>query len=93
MTPSKFIREATDAERTRVVESAGLTSQHEQRAIYLRDLLERLVQQTAIEFPEIDAGDGPGHGHERPGIWDGTGTPCNYCKLWAEAKKAARRLK
>ena len=92
MTASKFIREATDAERTRVAENAGLASQHEQRAIYLRDLLERLVQQTAIEFPEIDAGDGPGHGHEQPGIWLATGTPCEYCALWAEAKKAAKGL-
>ena len=65
----------------------------EQRALYLRDLLARLVQQTEIEFSELDDGNAPGHGHERPGIWDDTGTQCNYCKLWAEAKKAAKGLK
>ena len=26
--------------------------------------------------------DAPGHSHDRPGRWDGDGSPCAWCAVW-----------
>lgn len=46
---------------------------------------------------ELDEGDGeaPGHGHQRPGVWDSdngelAGKPCKWCATWREVTALVR---
>lgn len=55
-----------------------------------RELLAQVVEQLDERW-NPHGGNAPGHGHERPGIWDDdngelAGKPCAWCALWNRAK-------
>lgn len=64
---------------------------------------ERLLSVLAAlveHMPYQDKGDGngPGHGHKVPGVWDYNGGPmdgrrCDWCKAWADATAIVKAAK
>jgi hypothetical protein len=36
-----------------------------------------------------DEGQGPGHCHRDPGVWDDSGAHCKWCETWSAFKLAA----
>ena len=58
----------------------------------LRELMRSVVTELDDDDPN-----GPGHAHQKPGVWDESnksnlaGRPCKWCALWAGFKLAARK--
>lgn len=43
------------------------------------------------ESIEIEGqGQGPGHSHRTTGIWDESGMPCEWCKIWSDIDEIVR---
>jgi len=60
-----------------------------------RDVLREALRSLVATLPPHlrgRSGAGPGHSHERPGIWDDdndpllAGQPCEWCRAWGEAR-------
>ncbi|MDE1179444.1 hypothetical protein [Paraburkholderia sp.] len=58
-----------------------------------RNLLALLIREIPQRHWRPESQNAPGHGHSRPGIWDGdngalSGTQCAWCAVWNEARSA-----
>jgi uncharacterized cupin superfamily protein len=55
------------------------------RAVKAESLLSGMVSHFKIE--KCGRADAPGHCHMVAGTWDCDGSPCEWCKTWAEVVK------
>ncbi len=57
----------------------------------------KMLMRSVVTELDDDAPNGPGHAHEKPGVWDESnksnlaGKPCKWCALWADFRLAARK--
>lgn len=64
---------------------------------YARGLIHAVVREIPHLSHRASNGNGPGHSHSRPGIWDSNngeiaGKACSWCAIWRAAEKIAREL-
>lgn len=76
---------------SRVVEARELQAENAE----LVNLMRRVVAEHPRRNHKND-GNGPGHGHRVPGVWDEdngelAGKPCAWCSIWSAAKGIVER--
>jgi len=63
----------------------------EDRREKAHDLLRDVVSHLESDHLHEDDGNAPGHCHGRPGIWDATGEPCEWCATFRRAREYVKR--
>ena len=85
-----------DAAETLAEADAALSSratEPDRNAAKWRGMLEDVMREMPDRVHHGDRGNAPGHGHDKPGIWDSdngklAGKPCAWCLVWNEARAA-----